>query len=72
MEVTYPQRPYNRETAFIENPDLTNYLQSEYFTLAEIKNTLPYSPETHAQYQHTLALLQGKQEMLQEILSNFK
>lgn len=72
MEVKYPQHQYNKETAFIENPDLTNYLQSQYFQIVEIKNIVPYSPETHAHYQHTLALLQGKQEMLQEILSNFK
>ena len=72
MEIMYPQHLYNRETAFVENPDLTNYLQSQYFQIVEIKNTVPYLPETHAQYQHTLALLQGKQEMLQEIFSNFK
>ena len=72
MEVKYPQLQVNSETAFIENPDLTNYLQNQYFQLAEIKNTLQYTPEQHSQYQYTMAVLQGKQEMLQEILSNFK
>ena len=37
----------------------------------QVKNSIQYTPDTHAQYQYTMAKLEGKQEALQELLSNF-
>ena len=72
MEIKYPQLAVNPQAAFLSNEDFTNYLQNLYWETTGVKNSLVYSPETHAQYQYTLAMLQGKQEAIQEILSNFK
>ena len=71
MEVKYPQLKVLHQVAFHPNDDLTNQLQNMYWEVTELKNTLTYTPETHASYQHTMAMLQGKQDVLQEILSNF-
>ena len=72
MEIKYPQLIVNQEAAFLSNEDLTNYLQNLYWETTQVKNSIQYSPEAHAQYQYTMAKLEGKQEALQELLSNFK
>ena len=72
MEIKYPQLIVNQEAAFLCNEDLTNYLQNLYWETTQVKNSLSYTPDTHAQYQYTMAKLEGKQEALQELLSNFK
>ena len=72
MEIKYPQLGVNPQAAFLSNEDFTNYLQNLYWETTGVKNSLVYNPETHDQYQYTLAMLQGKQEAIQEILSNFK
>ena len=72
MEIKYPQLAVNPQAAFLSNEDFTNYLQNLYWETTVVKNSLVYNPETHWQYQYTLAMLQGKQEAIQEILSNFK
>lgn len=72
MEIKYPQLVVNKEAAFLSNEDLTNYLQNLYWETTQVKNSIQYTPDTHTQYQYTLAMLQGKQEAIQEILSNFK
>lgn len=72
MEIKYPQLAVNPQAAFLSNEDFTNYLQNLYWETTGVKNSLVYNPETHGQYQYTLAMLQGKQEAIQEILSNFK
>lgn len=72
MEIKYPQLVVNPQAAFLSNEDFTNYLQNLYWETTGVKNSLVYNPETHSQYQYTLAMLQGKQEAIQEILSNFK
>ena len=72
MEIKYPQLVVNKEAAFLTNEDLTNYLQNLYWETTQVKNSLQYSPEEHAQYQYTMAKLEGKQEALQELLSNFR
>lgn len=71
MEIKYPQLVVNREAAFLSNEDLTNYLQNLYWETTQVKNSIQYTPDTHAQYQYTMAKLEGKQEALQELLSNF-
>ena len=71
MEIKYPQLVVNKEAAFLSNEDLTNYLQNLYWETTQVKNSIQYSPDTHAQYQYTMAKLEGKQEALQELLSNF-
>ena len=71
MEIKYPQLVVNKEAAFLSNEDLTNYLQNLYWETTQVKNSMQYTPETHAQYQYTMAKLEGKQEALQELLSNF-
>lgn len=71
MEIKYPQLVVNKEAAFLSNEDLTNYLQNLYWETTQVKNSLSYTPDTHAQYQYTMAKLEGKQEALQELLSNF-
>ena len=71
MEIKYPQLVVNKEAAFLSNEDLTNYLQNLYWETTQVKNSIQYTPDTHAQYQHTMAKLEGKQEALQELLSNF-
>ena len=71
MEIKYPQLIVNQEAAFLCNEDLTNYLQNLYWETTQVKNSLSYTPDTHAQYQYTMAKLEGKQEALQELLSNF-
>ena len=72
MEIKYPQLAVNKEAAFLSNEDLTNYLQNLYWETTQVKNSIQYTPDTHAQYQYTMAKLEGKQEALQELLSNFK
>lgn len=72
MEIKYPQLVVNKEAAFLSNEDLTNYLQNLYWETTQVKNSIQYTPDTHAQYQYTMAKLEGKQEALQELLSNFK
>ena len=72
MEIKYPQLVVNQEAAFLSNEDLTNYLQNLYWETTQVKNSIQYTPDTHAQYQYTMAKLEGKQEALQELLSNFK
>ena len=71
MEIKYPQLVVNKEAAFLTNEDLTNYLQNLYWETTQVKNSIQYTPDTHAQYQYTMAKLEGKQEALQELLSNF-
>ena len=71
MEIKYPQLVVNKEAAFLNNEDLTNYLQNLYWETTQVKNSIQYTPDTHAQYQYTMAKLEGKQEALQELLSNF-
>ena len=71
MEIKYPQLVVNKEAAFLSNEDLTNYLQKLYWETTQVKNSIQYTPDTHAQYQYTMAKLEGKQEALQELLSNF-
>ena len=71
MEIKYPQLVVNKEAAFLSNEDLTNYLQNLYWETTQVKNSIQYTPVTHAQYQYTMAKLEGKQEALQELLSNF-
>ena len=71
MEIKYPQLVVNQEAAFLSNEDLTNYLQNLYWETTQVKNSIQYTPDTHAQYQYTMAKLEGKQEALQELLSNF-
>ena len=71
MEIKYQQLTVNQEAAFLSNEDLTNHLQNLYWETTQVKNSLSYSPDTHAQYQYTMAKLEGKQEALQELLSNF-
>ncbi len=71
MEIKYPQLVVNKEAAFLSNEDLTNYLQNLYWETTQVKNSIQYTPDTHAQYQYTMAKLEGKQEALQELLSNF-
>ena len=71
MEIKYPQLIVNQEAAFLSNEDLTNYLQNLYWETTQVKNSIQYTPDTHAQYQYTMAKLEGKQEALQELLSNF-
>ena len=71
MEIKYPQLVVNKEAAFLSNEDLTNYLQNLYWETTQVKNSIQYTPDTHAQYQYTIAKLEGKQEALQELLSNF-
>lgn len=72
MEIKYPQLIVNQEAAFLSNEDLTNHLQNLYWETTQVKNSITYSPDNHAQYQYTMAKLEGKQEAIQEILSNFK
>ena len=72
MEIKYPQLVVNKEAAFLSNEDLTNYLQNLYWETTQVKNSIQYTPDTHAQYQYTMAKLEGKQEAIQELLSNFK
>ena len=72
MEIKYPQLVVNKEAAFLSNEDLTNYLQNLYWDTTQVKNSLNYSPDTHAQYQYTMAKLEGKLEAIQELLGNFK
>ena len=72
MEIKYPQLVVNKEAAFLSNEDLTNYLQNLYWETTQVKNSIQYTPDTHAQYQYTMAKLEGKQEALQELLSNFE
>ena len=72
MEIKYPQLVVNKEAAFLSNEDLTNFLQNLYWETTQVKNSIQYTPDTHAQYQYTMAKLEGKQEALQELLSNFK
>ena len=71
MEIKYPQLVVNKEAAFLSNEDLTNYLQNLYWETTQVKNSIQYTPDTHAQHQYTMAKLEGKQEALQELLSNF-
>ena len=71
MEIKYPQLVVNKEAAFLSNEDLTNYLQNLYWETTQVKNSIQYTPDTHTQYQYTMAKLEGKQEALQELLSNF-
>ena len=71
MEIKYPQLVVNKEAAFLSNEDLTNHLQNLYWETTQVKNSIQYTPDTHAQYQYTMAKLEGKQEALQELLSNF-
>ena len=71
MEIKYPQLVVNKEAAFLSNEDLTNYLQNLYWETTQVKNSIQYTPDTHAQDQYTMAKLEGKQEALQELLSNF-
>lgn len=71
MEIKYPQLVVNKEAAFLSNEDLTNYLQNLYWETTQVKNSIQYTPDTHAEYQYTMAKLEGKQEALQELLSNF-
>lgn len=71
MEIKYPQLVVNKEAAFLSNEDLTNFLQNLYWETTQVKNSIQYTPDTHAQYQYTMAKLEGKQEALQELLSNF-
>ena len=71
MEIKYPQLVVNKEAAFLSNEDLTNYLQNLYLETTQVKNSIQYTPDTHAQYQYTMAKLEGKQEALQELLGNF-
>ena len=71
MEIKYPQLVVNKEAAFLSNEDLTNYLQNLYWETTQVKNSIQYTPDTHAQYQYTMAKLEGKQEAIQELLSNF-
>lgn len=71
MEIKYPQLVVNKEAAFLSNEDLTSYLQNLYWETTQVKNSIQYTPDTHAQYQYTMAKLEGKQEALQELLSNF-
>ena len=71
MEIKYPQLVVNKDAAFLSNEDLTNYLQNLYWETTQVKNSIQYTPDTHAQYQYTMAKLEGKQEALQELLSNF-
>lgn len=71
MEIKYPQLVVNKEAAFLSNEDLTNYLQNLYWETTQVKNSIQYTPDNHAQYQYTMAKLEGKQEALQELLSNF-
>ena len=71
MEIKYPQLVVNKEAAFLSNEDLTNYLQNLYWETTQVKNSIQYTPDTHAQYQYAMAKLEGKQEALQELLSNF-
>ena len=71
MEIKYHQLVVNKEAAFLSNEDLTNYLQNLYWETTQVKNSIQYTPDTHAQYQYTMAKLEGKQEALQELLSNF-
>jgi hypothetical protein len=71
MEIKYPQFKYNREVAFMQNDDLCNHLQEQYFELAAIKDSMPYSPQNHDQFSYEKAKLEGKMELIKSLLSNF-
>lgn len=72
MELKYPQHNVSMPEAFVPNVSLTNHLQNLYWNLAEVKDNLQYTPETHAAYQHSLATINGKQQLIKELLDNFE
>ena len=71
MELQYPKLQVTQEMAFLYNKDLINWLHNTYWEVAEAKNSVPYSVENHSQYQYTIAKLEGKRELLLELLNNF-
>lgn len=62
--------PVDMPTAFMENSHLKSFLINSYWQTTEQAASVSYDPTQHLVYAHTMALLEGRKQVLAELLEH--